>query len=129
MPLMVVTILELDYWNTFEKHDSLLQKSMVLAHAGSQRLCKTRRIQTARVPKYLDLAPSCVSSKIRPRSAPSLVTKVGTPTFVTNDPLTGVDHRPASACLRPAIVRDPKDQYSILASDGGTDGGGNRRKL
>jgi len=45
MPLMVVTILELDYWNTFEKHDSLLQKSMVLAHAGSQRLCKTRRIR------------------------------------------------------------------------------------
>jgi hypothetical protein len=55
----------LEYWNTFEKHDSLFQKSPLLAPSGGDRLCKTRRFQNTRVPKDLEFAPHGVSSTIR----------------------------------------------------------------
>jgi hypothetical protein len=55
----------LEYWNTFEKHDSLLQKSPLLAPSGGDRLCKTRRFPVQPVPIDLEFAPHGVSSKIR----------------------------------------------------------------
>ena len=54
----------LDFWNTFAKHDSLFQKSPLLACPGCDRFGKTRRFLIARVPKMLEFAPHGASSKI-----------------------------------------------------------------
>jgi hypothetical protein len=91
----------LDFWNTCAKHDSVFQKSPLLSPLGGDRLGKTRRFPNLRVPKDLEFAPHGVSSKIRPDSRTWLVTKVGTPTFVTNERLAHAERWPRRiiACL------------------------------
>jgi hypothetical protein len=53
----------LDYWNTFAKHDSMFQKSLLLSHAPSPNVWKTSWICEPAVPKMLEFAPPGQSSK------------------------------------------------------------------
>jgi hypothetical protein len=48
---------QLDFWNTFAKHDSPFQKSLLLSHVPPQSGWKTRRICAPPVPKMLEFAP------------------------------------------------------------------------
>jgi hypothetical protein len=72
----------LEYWNTLEKHDSLFQKSPILAPSGGDRLCKARRFRKVLIPKDLEFAPDGQSSKNQLVGSPGWLSKVGSPTFV-----------------------------------------------
>jgi hypothetical protein len=54
----------LAFWNTLAEHDSMFQKSLLLARSHCDRPCKTRRFLLACVPKMLEFAPDGQSSKI-----------------------------------------------------------------
>jgi hypothetical protein len=53
----------LDFWNSFAKHDSVFQKSLLLAQAVRRHPWKTRCYCERGVPKMLEFAPHGESSK------------------------------------------------------------------
>jgi hypothetical protein len=72
----------LDFWSTLREHDSLFQKSPILAPSGGDRLCKKRRLCKVLIPKVLEFAPDGQSSKNQLVGSRGWLSKVGPPTFV-----------------------------------------------